>query len=799
MGGSKTFLPLMLAFSASILLFVSFAGAEILCSYTGPSEPSDNLTVSNFVIEGPAEPRVGDQIRVTFRLKNTGAQPINLTDRGMFGMAKIRHAENREFGNSFANQTLSPNGYKDFDRNITIDEDGSWQVWPSYEIWLRTYSKPLEHYVYLKKEGPSLWHACQLAACPDHCESGTRYHYTALNQDGTCTYHQETCALGCDEQGKDCSNVSRIAITEGPTIKLEEESCAPRGTARWKTNIEGSGVVFYREFGSPEWKNVSTLYYENTSRPSLYLYGLEPNRTYYYYVKSCGPDDCIESAPQEFTTINYLRVQDVSVSAAQRLATIRWTARCYEPDGLPSEWNRVSTNYTLYVVLSSYANFASPPWSNVSNSTYNTTHKANLSGMLDDGKNYTFFIRACNAGGVCTDSDRYAFETKERPFPEIFDLRTEPAHTSVNIYWNTFQLVNTTVYLIKQQSPPPNLTSWRKTFDPSDRTDHSASFAALESGTLYLFVIEHCGGGRCNKTSYNAFETIGCFDGILNGGEYGVDCGGPCEAKCLNCTWCGRSITPVYLQGPPEEKIDIVFVASNTSWDRLNSVKVPKNTYSYYKNEFIAAVNDLVQNWYLKLDTLVSEPISSDFRQRFNFYYYWDSSKFGDAFEGCSGTLPEGFWNDARFADVGGILYPAHYVGGFTEAGGCANAFGPPSQFKGPGFNGYVTIHESGHAVFALVDEYCGETAYFQNDPLANVWGSLENCTGDVASTMKQDPSGCRQITYDDPNTAGVDCTRDWWRWNPNDEIMDCACGRFGPMCVRHINYMFESRDKWRR
>ncbi len=62
------------------------------------------------------------------------------------------------------------------------------------------------------------------------------------------------------------------------------------------------------------------------------------------------------------------------------------------------------------------------------------------------------------------------------------------------------------------------------------------------------------------------------------------------------------------------------------------------------------------------MDTLTSGSVGlpKDFRERFNFYYYWDTGSYADAFEGCAGTLPNEFWNDAPFTDVAIIMYPSY-------------------------------------------------------------------------------------------------------------------------------------------
>jgi len=343
--------------------------------------------------------------------------------------------------------------------------------------------------------------------------------------------------------------------------------------------------------------------------------------------------------------------------------------------------------------------------------------------------------------------------------------------------------------------------SWQqKKSDPDFVSVHSFNFGGLQENTVYFFVIEHCTGMMCNRTTEYFFRTTSCNDGIVNGGEYDIDCGGPCDNPCseilLDCSWCRSDIIPVHLQGLPEEKIDVVFIASKTSWNHVTREKVRSFTYTSNRDAFVSDVKELIHKWYLKLDTLVSEPIPGDFKERFNFYYYWDSDNFGDAFVGCNGELPENFWSVAPFADVAGILYPPFYVDGSTSAAGCSGV-GPRSHFKAPGFHGYVTIHESGHAIFGLMDEYCGETAYGQNDPYPNAWSSESNCRDDV-SDEDWNPDDCRQIMWDDPDTPEADCSKDYWRWNPDPEIMECACGTFGPVCVRRINYVLEHIDEWR-
>jgi len=74
-------------------------------------------------------------------------------------------------------------------------------------------------------------------------------------------------------------------------------------------------------------------------------------------------------------------------------------------------------------------------------------------------------------------------------------------------------------------------------------------------------------------------------------------------------------------------------------------------------------------------------------------------------------------------------------------------------------------MHESGHAIFGLVDNYCGNTGYTQTTPTTNVWSSLANCQSDAAAQGWTD-GNCRQIEWDDPATPGVDCSVNRWKYD---------------------------------
>jgi hypothetical protein len=294
-------------------------------------------------------------------------------------------------------------------------------------------------------------------------------------------------------------------------------------------------------------------------------------------------------------------------------------------------------------------------------------------------------------------------------------------------------------------------------------------------------------------------DACDCNDGVQGANEIAIDDGAICPPKS-DCIYCGQYVKPLYLARSPEKAIDIVFVASSTSWN--SGTKKAESTTDYTASEetFKSIAQNQILNGYWKLDALSTNALPADYRQRINFYYYWRPGYTGDAWSSaCAGDLPSTFWTDAYFADVGAIMYPANFAGGKgTTLAGCADILGPSkSHYKACGLAGQETIpvHEAGHAVFGIVDTYCGDTYYGQNDPFANVWSSQTACINDLKS-KGGDTSKCRQILWDDPaTTANPDCTKSFWRWDPDPDLMrePQNGGKFGPRGVAKINHIFQT------
>ena len=258
----------------------------------------------------------------------------------------------------------------------------------------------------------------------------------------------------------------------------------------------------------------------------------------------------------------------------------------------------------------------------------------------------------------------------------------------------------------------------------------------------------------------------------------------------------GQLLVPIHESGSPATRIDIVFVPSGTTYNCAERRKISPTEYVNDRGAFVAGVKEVVNTSLFTLESLTdrTDPIPADYRDRFNIYYYYDPLLFADAFDGCAGTVPEKFWNEVPFADTVIILYPAYdtpNTGPPCEPNGCVSPGTGRNWMKVPADQKTLFLHESGHAIFGLIDTYCGGTEYWQNDPEPNVWSSAENCMAS-AGRNSWDFVSCRQIQQSSP----VACVKPFWRLDADPDIMhDGYTGTFGKASTRRITYTFTTLD----
>jgi len=225
-----------------------------------------------------------------------------------------------------------------------------------------------------------------------------------------------------------------------------------------------------------------------------------------------------------------------------------------------------------------------------------------------------------------------------------------------------------------------------------------------------------------------------CDDNYKGENETGADCGGICGGTCPACI-------PILYSGNPSAKIDIVFV--------------PDKDYYGDMNAFLNDVDNIINWGYLKTGEF------NDSRCKFNFYYYPQAGEYKEV---CAAwDLPPQEKVDCAFADATAIVF---------KSGKRACASG---VFSLPANDPKTAVHETGHSIFGMADEYCCDGGYWQPDaPYPNVFDSKAGCQAGSAS-----PSTCLNYCpetrcWPGPATSIATC-RNYYKskgWDPDE----CDC-----------------------
>ncbi len=230
-----------------------------------------------------------------------------------------------------------------------------------------------------------------------------------------------------------------------------------------------------------------------------------------------------------------------------------------------------------------------------------------------------------------------------------------------------------------------------------------------------------------------------CDDEIRAPNEDGIDCGGLCTV----CTGCSKYI----YSGDPANKINIVFIKDKD--------------YAGNHAQFLTDMENLIDNGYF------NNPVYNNNKCKFNFYFHDDE---GDYQEVCKKwDLPADFATDCPFANTAVIVF---------RGGDRACKNGDRISVR---FNGLNTIlHESGHALFGLRDEYCCDGSTSQGGACTNTFDSLANCQN-YAAANGLNSANCFLFCpatkcWPSTNAQIQDC-RDWYAadGHPENDYM-CSC-----------------------
>ncbi len=182
---------------------------------------------------------------------------------------------------------------------------------------------------------------------------------------------------------------------------------------------------------------------------------------------------------------------------------------------------------------------------------------------------------------------------------------------------------------------------------------------------------------------------------------------------------------PVYVQGDPDDVFDLVFIPDTDITDM---------------DGFRNHCRENIRNAFF------DEPHTRLWRRQFNFYINPITGTAKDADSGESHIVPS---NNAQLAFAEGRCL-MHRVSIRDYASG--GLFSTEQENRG------TVLHESGHALFRLADEYCGNTSYFAEANSPNLWSSQA-----AAEAAADDYGTCKSIS-DVRRIQSGDCTKNWWK-----------------------------------
>jgi len=181
-------------------------------------------------------------------------------------------------------------------------------------------------------------------------------------------------------------------------------------------------------------------------------------------------------------------------------------------------------------------------------------------------------------------------------------------------------------------------------------------------------------------------------------------------------------------------------------WARITGDTADKEDLVFHRGsdyasfgDFIDDVEDKLYDVYDEQD-IIEDPGNFD---TFNFYVY---KKVAADTDDC-GIVHADADADMPWRDDDAILHT-------TDFGDCTNA--GLSHFSAEGHNTKAFLHESGHGVFGMGDEYddgdCS-TGYFQPADEPNIWDTEAECRTEQTNKGR-DPNACFEFTA---------CSGGWW------------------------------------
>lgn len=208
------------------------------------------------------------------------------------------------------------------------------------------------------------------------------------------------------------------------------------------------------------------------------------------------------------------------------------------------------------------------------------------------------------------------------------------------------------------------------------------------------------------------------------------------------CTDANKAVIPVPTRniGSHGDRFDLVFVPDD-------DYGLPANIDTWLPN-FIQAIQNQIDQ------RLVAAAPVTGHLDSFNFYY----TRMQGHSVYPTHTLPANITRVAPFADAYVILHTAEYQDWTNWS---------PNVLSAEGAVGRSFIHEGGHGIFGLADEYddapACTTARFEPNPMPNVWDLEADCRTAVTNEGWGNANDCWKFTT---------CAGDWWKFGTTSFIM---------------------------
>lgn len=245
-------------------------------------------------------------------------------------------------------------------------------------------------------------------------------------------------------------------------------------------------------------------------------------------------------------------------------------------------------------------------------------------------------------------------------------------------------------------------------------------------------------------------DSCDCADGFMGPGEMGADCGGVvCGGGSEACGQIYQSCNfwPNPPQCYPSPCLPIIY--NGSTWAKIDVVFVPDADYNGNMTQFLTDVKNMIETVYF------GAPEFADNRCKFNFWYYNSAgvTDSGDYEPTCQKfAVPTPVYTGCSFADQRVIIY---------NGGGRACTLDGTISAR---TNGGGLVHETGHGIFGLQDEYCCDSNYKAGP---NVYHSQADCM-----SSSSNPATCAEFCPEErcdwTSLSACQATATNWLFDPS-------------------------------